>query len=131
MRLGSIHVPVRYCAAPNCSEVVDSGRCPTHRTQRERWRGSAHARGYTSQWDAWSKAFLAEFPVCGMRPNGQSPVMSECYTRCPTTLMGRNAATQTDHVIPHRGDHTLFLDREGNWQALCASCGAAKSGRGL
>jgi 5-methylcytosine-specific restriction enzyme A len=40
-------------------------------------------------------------------------------------------ATQTDHVIPHRGDARLFWDEENNWQALCAPCGARKSQAGL
>lgn len=27
-------------------------------------------------------------------------------------------ATQTDHIIPHKGDMKLFWDRK-NWQGLC------------
>lgn len=30
-------------------------------------------------------------------------------------------ATVVDHIIPHRGDQTLFWD-EANWQPLCKLC---------
>lgn len=88
-------------------------------------RLSAYARGYTKRWDKASKAFRVRYPLCGMRPHDQVPVMSACY------LEGRvTAATQTDHVQPHRGDRTLFWN-EANWQALCAMCGSRKSQAGL
>ena len=32
-----------------------------------------------------------------------------------------NAATEVDHVIPHKGDAALFWD-ERNWQSLCSTC---------
>lgn len=52
--------------------------------------------------------------------------MSRCHEEGRTT-----AATQTDHVVPHKGDLGLFWDSQGNWQSLCASCGARKSQAGL
>ena len=88
-------------------------------------RRSAYARGYTKRWARTSKAFLARHPLCGMRPGGVPPVMSACFLAQRTT-----AATQTDHVIPHRGDQRLFWDPT-NWQALCTSCGTRKSQAGL
>ena len=89
-------------------------------------RHSAYARGYTKRWDRAAKAFRLRYPLCGMRPGGQLPVMSQCY------LEGRDTpATQTDHVAPHRGDMVLFWSRETNWQSLCAACGARKSQAGL
>jgi 5-methylcytosine-specific restriction enzyme A len=37
-------------------------------------------------------------------------------------LQGRvTAATIVDHIVPHKGDETLFFD-ESNWQALCKLC---------
>lgn len=30
-------------------------------------------------------------------------------------------ATLVDHIVPHRGDKTLFRDPE-NWQSLCDEC---------
>ena len=61
-----------------------------------------------------------------MRPNNQAPVMSQCHAQGRVT-----AATQTDHVQPHRGDRVLFWDDVNNWQALCHACGARKSQAGL
>jgi len=39
-------------------------------------------------------------------------------------------ATVVDHIIPHRGDETLFWD-ESNWQALCKKCHDRKTGKGF
>jgi 5-methylcytosine-specific restriction enzyme A len=89
-------------------------------------RRSAYARGYTAQWARASKAFRIQYPLCGMRPGGQRPVMSQCFDDGRTT-----AAQQTDHVRPHRGDPILFWDREHNWQSLCRACGTRKSQAGL
>ncbi len=87
-------------------------------------RQSAHQRGYTARWAKASKAFRIRYPLCGMRPFGVVPFMSQCWDEGRTT-----AATQTDHVRPHRGDRRLFWD-EANWQALCRACGARKSQAG-
>ena len=88
-------------------------------------RRSAYARGYTKRWARASVAFRVRYPLCGMRPGGIPPVMSQCHDEGRVT-----AATQTDHVRPHRGNHALFWDTT-NWQALCASCGARKTQAGL
>jgi len=69
--------------------------------------------------------FLHRHPFCGDRPNGLAPVMSRCHDEQRTTV-----ATQVDHVVPHRGDRTLF-DDANNLQPLCAACGARKSQAGL
>lgn len=34
------------------------------------------------------------------------------------------AATLVDHVIPHKGDQSLFWDK-ANWQSACDHCGNA------
>ena len=89
-------------------------------------RQSAYRRGYTRDWHRLAAAFRLWYPLCGMRPGGRSPVMSQC------ALEGRETpATQTDHVVPHRGDGRLFWDAEENWQSLCAACGARKTQAGL
>jgi 5-methylcytosine-specific restriction protein A len=80
-------------------------------------RRSAYARGYTKAWDRASKAFRLRYPLCGMRPEDQVPVMSRCDQQARHT-----PATLTDHVIPHRGDRTLFWDEHGNWQSMCKPC---------
>ena len=85
---------------------------------------SAYARGYTKEWDRKSKAFRRTYPLCGMRPHGRQPVMSQCWDQGRTT-----AATCTDHVTPHRGDKVLFNSIE-NWQALCGECHTRKTNAG-
>ena len=63
---------------------------------------SAGARGYNRQWQKARKKYLEAHPLC-----------VECMKE------GRYVkATDVDHIIPHRGDRTLFWD-QGNWQALC------------
>jgi 5-methylcytosine-specific restriction protein A len=95
-------------------------------TPSEQQRGSAAARGYDWRWQQAAKRFKQQYPLCGMRPNGQKPVMSECHDKGLLV-----PGYQVDHVVPHRGNRALFDDSENNWQVLCRSCGAAKSAVGL
>lgn len=37
---------LRVCSEVGCPEPTTGGRCPTHRRERERARGSSTARGY-------------------------------------------------------------------------------------
>lgn len=117
---------LKVCAHQGCPELTEHRYCPAHSRQVDLRRGSRQSRGYGRQWELSSQAFLREFPLCGMRPNGQRPVMSRCFDNGWITV-----AFQTDHVVPHKGDQRLFWDRDGNWQALCQSCGAIKSGAGF
>lgn len=96
------------------------------RASGDAYRGTAAERGYGSRWRSAAAGFKQKYPLCGMRPHGQRPVMSRCFDE------GRTTATyQVDHVVPHRGDMRAFWDADGNWQSLCQSCGAAKSRAGL
>jgi len=79
----------------------------------ERARDDARKRGDTWRWQKARDTYLAQHPIC-----------VECERK------GRIvAATVVDHIAPHRGDQTLFWDRD-NWQARWASCHNAKSARG-
>jgi 5-methylcytosine-specific restriction enzyme A len=119
-------LPLRPCADPRCRERVTSGYCAKHRKQADAKQGNARERGYTTQWDAAAKDFRRRYPLCGMRPGGLPPVMSDCFDRRLA-----QAATDTDHVVPHRGDQRLFWDVERNWQALCRTCHRRKTKAGL
>ena len=77
-------------------------------------RGSAAQRGYGAQWQKARLLFLASNPLC-----------VHCDREGRVT-----AANVVDHVIPHRGNETLFWD-EGNWQALCKTHHDRKTGGGL
>lgn len=63
---------------------------------------SANDRGYTYRWQKASKQFLALNPLC---------------VHCREAGM-TIAATDVDHIVPHRGDQKLFWD-QANWQGLC------------
>ena len=76
-------------------------------------RPTAHKRGYTGRWQRVSKRFLADNPCC-----------VACERAGYTT-----EATVVDHVIPHKGNQTVFWD-ESNWQALCKPCHDRKTGKG-
>jgi 5-methylcytosine-specific restriction protein A len=117
---------MQYCRAPGCPVSVVRGYCATHERDRQRGRGSQRARGYTRRWERRAALFRSRYPLCGMRPGGQAPVMSACHDQGRVTV-----ATLVDHVVPHRGDVTLFWDEAGNWQSLCAACHVRKTTAGL
>ncbi len=47
----------------------------------------------------------------------------ECERRGKVKL-----ATEVDHIIPHKGDMSLFWD-PSNWQSLCHACHSRKTAR--
>lgn len=61
-------------------------------------------RGYGSRWRKSRAGYLRLHPLC---------VMCEADKRL-------TPATVVDHIVPHRGDQTLFWDST-NWQPLCKS----------
>jgi 5-methylcytosine-specific restriction protein A len=70
------------------------------------WRPSnanSSERGYGWKWQQARLGFLKKHPIC---------VVCEAEGRIVE-------ATVVDHVIPHRGDQTLFWDRQ-NWRAICS-----------
>ena len=117
---------MQFCAQQGCSEIVPRGRCNQHRTIPDRARGTFRERGYTARWDRRAAAFKRLYPLCGMRPNGLRPVMSQCHSEGRTTI-----ATQVDHVVPHKGDPVLMWDELHNWQSLCSACHTRKTTAGL
>lgn len=114
----------RPCAQPGCGVLVrGASRCPKHQAALEadlqqrsrahdRQRGGSSARGYGSAWQRARARFLREQPLCVAC--GERHVIS--------------AATEVDHIVPHRGDMSLFW-QESNWQPLCKSCHSAKTAR--
>ncbi len=65
-------------------------------------RGSARERGYSTRWDKTSKGYVKRNPLC----LGCAAVDRD------------EAATLTDHTIPHKGDNKLFWE-PSNWQPSC------------
>lgn len=72
-------------------------------------RGKTAERGYGGAWQRFRESWLAEHPLC-----------RSCEDRGLIV-----AATDVDHVIPHRGDPVRFW--LGPFQSLCGSCHGRKS----
>jgi 5-methylcytosine-specific restriction endonuclease McrA len=68
--------------------------------QRTSMRPTAAQRGYGSAWQKYRAGYLLSHPYC--------------------VKFGK-VASVVDHVKPHRGDQTLFWDKE-NHAALCRHC---------
>lgn len=125
--------PMRPCRYDGCTKLCKTGvYCEEHsKLMATRWgnrgeefdkkrerlydkqRGTRTQRGYDGRWQKARKTFLEHHPLC-----------AECQRRGVLT-----PATVVDHIIPHRGDKTLFWDTT-NWQPLCKSCHDRKTARG-
>lgn len=109
--------PQRPCRAQGCRALHRNanGYCDAHADQvkshvREKPRESSTSRGYGYKWQQARAGYLAKHPLC-----------IRCQARGLVVV-----ATDVDHVVPHKGDMTLFWDRS-NWQALCGPCHSAKT----
>ncbi|WP_153740920.1 HNH endonuclease [Marinobacter nauticus] len=110
--------PLKPCSAPACRELVRGQRfcekhqhlADQHKRSHDQRRGSSAKRGYGYKWQKARERFLQSHPLC-----------IKCHEN------GRvKAATDVDHIVPHRGDMKLFWD-DSNWQALCHSCHSEKT----
>lgn len=103
-------------------------KCPIHRPwseatskeharqkAREEYRNDAYAHMYN----------MAEWrdPVTGIRATRlkMEPACRECRRRDVVT-----AAREVDHIVPHKGVMSLFLDI-ANTQSLCKRCHSRKT----
>ena len=105
---------VRPCLSQGCPALVPVGesRCDRHAGAKDEGRKTRQERGYTNQWLKESRAFLDENPLCVECKAKGKLIRAEC----------------TDHITPHKGNETLFWDRN-NWQPLCHECHSAKTAR--
>lgn len=108
----------KVCSKAGCGRTAVAGKdfCERHLglQKAKDSRKIFTARGKSSQyhnlydsvlWRKTRKAFLKKYPVC--------------------FICGK-PATIADHIIPHRGDLSLFYN-EGNLQPLCQSCHSRKT----
>jgi HNH endonuclease. len=75
-------------------------QAPSRTMARSKDRAKTADRGYGWAWQKARRRFLMEHPLCVM------------------CLPHLTAASVVDHIVPHKGDSTLFWD-ESNWQPLC------------
>ncbi|WP_108262550.1 HNH endonuclease signature motif containing protein [Mangrovicoccus ximenensis] len=115
-------MPKLICVTSGCEELAQDGcaRCAGHEARRLAGKSAAKNRRsdaerqwrklYSRAWRKASAAFLAKHPTC-----------RDCAGLGLVT-----AATEVDHIVPHRGDRALFWDRR-NWQPLCKPCHSRKT----
>ncbi len=111
--------PQKPCSAQGCRALTRNPRyCDEHANLAkaaaaklaDKKRESSSQRGYGYKWQQASKGFLARHPLCAEHDRRGEVV----------------AATDVDHITPHKGDMSLFWDRT-NWQSLCHSCHSTKT----
>lgn len=95
------------CRHTGCGKLIDgSGYCEPHgklhQQQADAQRESASKRGYNRRWQKARATYLARNPLCAHCRDGGLAA----------------AAAVVDHIIPHKGDQSLFWDT-ANWQSLC------------
>lgn len=106
------------CRHPGCPELVRNGSyCTRHnkRTAAPVRDGQPavapwHGLYYTAKWERLRMDHIIAEPFCRI---------------CAAAGI-RTAATDVDHIKPHRGDLQLFTDPE-NLQSLCHSCHSRKT----
>lgn len=105
----------KYCKEPQCgSYAVTDGYCEAHyetHIQEYRREYKAYEKWYSrSIWQKIKANQLQKEPLC-----------VQCLK------IGKYvSATEVDHVIPHKGNWTLFADK-CNLQSLCKSCHSRKT----
>jgi len=111
--------PPKRCNGNGCNNLTNERYCDQHKRQlrqkQDKKRGTAHQRGYTSKWRTVSAAFLKKHPLC------------EC-DECKAGVLRVREATVVDHIVPHKGDKTVFWDRN-NWQAMAKKCHDKKTAK--
>ena len=98
-------------------DAINTHRVPIQKDGARSAGDGATARGYNYRWQQERERFLRSRPLC-------------CYCE----RKGRvEPAVVVDHIIPHRGDASLFWNKS-NWQPLCKRCHdstkAKEEGRG-
>ena len=99
---------LKPCTYPGCSTLVEHGRCKKHPPTFS--RDPEVKQLYNSQrWRTLRTRQLASEPWCRLC------LVKSLYT----------AATEVDHITPHRGDADMFF--AGPFQSLCESCHSRKT----
>lgn len=103
----------KICSAPGCLVITSEARCARHKQQPrelEKYRESAHQRGYTFRWTKLSQLYRRMNPLCVMCMNQGQRIV---------------AATCVDHIIPARCCTELTMCWD-NLQSSCGRCNTRK-----
>lgn len=114
-------LPLRPCRHRGCAALVrGSDFCDKHKGQDRRVLRLAHGeRGISGEWHSlyhgrrWQELRARQ-------------LIAEPYCRDCAKFGLRTKATDVDHIIPHRGDKSIFYD-SSNLQSLCHSCHSRKT----
>lgn len=90
----------------NCGDLTDSTRCGPCRSEHERQRGGANARGYTRTWEKRASEVKKRQPSC---------------VACGTT-----SDLTVDHIVPKAAGGT---DDITNLRTLCRRHNSSKGSR--
>jgi 5-methylcytosine-specific restriction protein A len=108
----------RPCNQIGCPELTLERYCAEHKKLKqqkyEQERGSAAQRGYGSRWRKYRVWYLLRNPFCACQ---------ECKESGSPLL-----ADVVDHIIPHKGDYTLFWD-PNNHQPMNSRCHNRKTAK--
>lgn len=86
----------KVCSVNHCTETVrGQGRCPTHATQADRARGTAHQRGYGQQHRIkFRTAVLKRDKQCVCPPDHQLHANKQCGS--PSTVADHHPRTRRE-----------------------------------
>ncbi len=107
--------PLRPCLHPGCTALVRGGYCDKHRPPDAN-RRSEKSQGYRRWYNlsVWKD---------DLRPK---QLVREPWCRACAQRGLRVRATDVDHIQPHDGDWSKFVD-PANLQSLCHACHSAKT----
>lgn len=96
--------PLKPCTYPGCARLVTSGRCEDHPLTIQATRDPERQKLYDRKWQRRRRLHLSASPWC-----------AECLRHDVYT-----AATDVHHLVPHRGDSTVFMTSP--LESLCHEC---------
>ena len=105
----------KYCKYPRCANYAEDGSayCFMHKNTHKKREIKTYEKWYgLAVWKRLREKKLREYPLC-----------QECAKQGRVTK-----ATDVDHIIPHRGDWSLFISYN-NLQSLCHSCHSEKTNK--
>ena len=108
-------LPHQMLPHPGCGVLVPGGYCAAHQPKRADRSEESKSWRWMYQTDTWKRlrsGQLLEEPFC-----------RECAKRGL-----RTPATDVDHIRDHKGDWSIFTDRD-NLESLCHSCHSRKTAR--
>lgn len=117
---------LRICAYPGCGALTRGRYCGAHQEageaearQRDRQadarRGSARERGYSSRWDRYSRAYLAQpgHQLCALHLDEGCAIVAQCV----------------DHIDPPTSPADPRFWDPANHQPACIHCNSVKGHR--